>query len=69
MKQYSGHCAYRNCFFANNLHPNCPTSKYYSIIKEKYFQPTSTTKFERSLTSYVEVNNVSNFIAIMYVFM
>ena len=55
--------------FANTLHDNCPTSKYYSIIKEKYFQPTSTTNYDESLTSYVEVNNVSNFIAIMYVFM
>ena len=39
-----------------------PPFTFYSIIKEKDFQPTSTTIFDESLHSNVEVNNVSNFI-------
>jgi len=49
-------------FFANNLNSNCPPSTYYSIIKEKDFQPTGTSKFDESLPSNVEVNDVRNFI-------
>jgi hypothetical protein len=50
--------------FPNNLHSNCPAppSIYYSIIKEKYFQPTSTTIFDERLPYNVEVNNLNNFI-------
>jgi len=39
-----------------------PPSKYYSIIKEKIFQPTSTTIFDKPLPSNVEFKNVSKFI-------
>ena len=44
------------------LPPN-PPSTYYSIIKEKDFQPTSTSKFDESIPSNVEVSNLNNFIA------
>ena len=49
-------------FSANNL-DSVPPSTYYSVIKEKDLQPTSTTIFEKLLLSKVEVNNVSNYIA------
>jgi hypothetical protein len=63
MKWYSWLCAYRNCL-PQQLETNCPPphSTYYSIIKEKYFQPTNTTIFDESLPSNVEVNNLNNFI-------
>ena len=48
-------------FSANNL-DSVPPSTYYSVIKEKDLQPTSTTIFDKPLLSNVEVNNVSNYI-------
>jgi len=50
---------YRN-FLLNNLE-SVSHSKYNSINKERYFQPTSTTIFDELRPSNVEVNNTSNF--------
>ena len=38
-----------------------PPSKYYAIIKEKIFHPTSTSIFDKPRPFIVEFNNVSNF--------
>jgi len=40
-----------------------PPYTFYSIIREKGFQATHTTIFDKPLPSNVEVNNVSNFTA------
>ena len=40
-----------------------PPTTFYSVITKKDFKPTITTIFDESLTSNVEVKNVSNYIA------
>ena len=42
--------------FPNNLHSKCPSFQILFSYKKKIFQPTSTTIFDESLPSNVEVS-------------